>query len=401
MTSPVSVLLLGWKEAVVRSLLARGVPVTCVDSRDVGSGVAGVRMVRVRDSADVSDVLAGLARADLPLTGFSHVLSAKEFPLVGAAALAAALGAEGMDLTVAVSLRDKYVQKNRVRAAGLPVADASLLNSVDELKSADLPRPFVLKPPAGGGSSSTFVIDDRADLGSAEMREVFAGSAPLLAESFVEGREIHVDGVVRAGRVLAHTVSRYLENLIKVRDGAAVASILLPPAEHADLYVQAGDLADRVLTALGHRDGVFHLEAFITDTGLVFSECGGRVGGVGVHPTVLAATSIDLHEQWVDAALGVPRDHLPVVGDGWVYGWLRLEAAPGRLTVVPSAAEVRDHPGVVWAQTTAVPGDVVGDPTSSTAVGLGSVVARAESVDLLARRIGEIDSWFQTRCVTR
>jgi biotin carboxylase len=393
--------LLGWKEPVVRSLLARGVQVTCVDGRDVGGDAGGLRVVRVHDPADVSDVLAGLVRADVPLTGFTHVLSAKEFPIVGAAALAAALGAKGMDPVVAVSLRDKYAQKNRVRAAGVPVADASLLHTFDELKNADLPRPFVLKPPAGGGARGTFVIDDRTDLDTAELRDAFAGSAPLLAESFVRGHEIHVDGVVRRGRVLAHTVSRYLENLITVRDGGSVGSVLLPPAEHAGLYAEAGELVDRVLAALGHRDGVFHLEAFVTDAGLVFSECGGRVGGVGVHPTVLAATSIDLHEQWVDAALGVERDHLPVAGDGWVYGWLRLAAAPGELTVVPSAAEVRDQPGVVWAHTTAVPGDVVGDPTSSTAVGLGSVVARAESVDLLAQRMGEIDSWFRTRCVTR
>jgi formate-dependent phosphoribosylglycinamide formyltransferase (GAR transformylase) len=58
-----------------------------------------------------------------------------------------------------------------------------------------------------------------------------------------------------------------------------VGTVLLEPSGHADLYAQAQDLVSRALAALGHTNGVFHLEAFRQGDRLVFSECAGRTSG--------------------------------------------------------------------------------------------------------------------------
>jgi hypothetical protein len=161
-----------------------------------------------------------------------------------------------------------------------------------------------------------------------------------------------------------------------------------------------------VLHALGHLDGVFHLEAFSTAKGLVFSECAGRVAGGKIDSVVAAATGVDLHKEWVNAALGRPMTEITPRSPESSYGQLRLVAGvlesgepTGRqggheTCSIPSEAEVLAQASVLEASL-AYPGPAKAiDATAASNLGHGWVMATGQDPRLLAKRLNEIADWF-------
>jgi phosphoribosylaminoimidazole carboxylase (NCAIR synthetase) len=219
---------------------------------------------------------------------------------------------------------------------------------------------------------------------------------PWLVESFVEGPEVQIDGVVRAGTVVFFGISAYAQNLVDVHQGGIVASITLPPAEHHDLYEQARPLIARSLTALGHRDGVFHMEAFRSPDGLVFSECAARVGGCRTDEMVLAGFGVDLHDEWARAVLALPPDTAAKAADALAncVGDLNLTAPPGRITVLPALDEVLSQPGVLLAELTLTVGDSMPDCTQATNLSAGQALVCGDDPEHVEARMRNLLSWF-------
>ncbi len=398
----ISVLLLGWSPEQAPLGLARlGAHVTCVTSTaEAGlAEAAGVlaRLVVVPDPADVEGVVSGLARAGLSPGDFALICAAHEFTMVAAATLAVLGGTTAsLPVPVAVALRDKFVQKTRVRAVGVPTADFEVADAPGAVKEA-VDRlggfPVIVKPTAGAGALDTTRLDCAA---RAEEWAAGAAAVPWLVESYVSGAEVHIDGVVRDGSVHFLSAARYLTNLIELHDGAAVVgSVVIHPDAEPQLYARAADLTRTALPALGHTDGVFHLEAFEQPDGtLVFGECAGRVGGGRVDHMIERMFGIDLHQQWVTAALKLPADPVPRTVQPGSFGWVHLAAPAGRIRSMPGREALLGQAGVVEVEVRAKPGDVVPErrPDSRTRAARALVAGRdaAEVRD----RITALQAWF-------
>jgi biotin carboxylase len=276
--------LLGWRAFTAEAIEALGQSVTYVVAPcDVDTAVRhglGERIIVVPDPTNVEHVLAGLERHDVDLKSFTAVGTNLEHALVAAAVVGDMSRAKSLPPRTAVLLRDKVAQKHAVRGAGLPVADCFTVETLLDLPVSDSAYPLVVKPLAGAGTTDTFVLASAQEAVSLQAsRPGREGHGPWAVEEFVDGAELQIDGVIRDGRLLALAVSRYLQNLITIKTGGLVGTVLLEPSGHADLYAQAQDLVSRALAALGHTNGVFHLEAFRQGDRLVFSECAGRTSG--------------------------------------------------------------------------------------------------------------------------
>jgi hypothetical protein len=292
------------------------------------------RVVVVPDPERLDDVVSGLLRASVDMREFDCVCSEYETGIVPAAILAAAYGRAGMPVATAVALRDKLVQKRRIREAGVPVA-----------------------------------------------------------EQFPTGSELHVDGVVRHGTVLFLVASRYLRNVIEIHSGGLVGSVTVDPDSHPRLYSQVHDLTSTALRAIGYADGVFHLAAFEQEDRLVFSECAGRIGGGMVLATTRAKFGVDLYDEWTRSVLGLPsgiaRDRRYQSDP---HGWVQLTARPGRIVAMPSPDELRAQPGIVAVQPCLAIGDTVPDP--GAAPNVARVVMRGATEEDLADDLRTFVSWF-------
>lgn len=383
------VLVVGSKPGLTDSLRKAAVPALVV----VGDGAAadrtvgpGVDVLPVTDPHDPGAVLAALARR--PGTTVRGVAALDERSVVPAALLRSALGVPGTSPQVAIACRDKAVQKDAVRAAGLRVARAELVAPHEPHRVAAAVDAcggtVVVKPVDGVGAHLTTLARTTAQAGDAVARVHRAGR-PALVEELVTGAEHHVDGWVGDGVVRFTSTARYRDNVLAVRSGAVVRSVLLP-VEHP-VQRAATTLAQDAVTALGLRTGVFHLEFFVEpDGGLVFSECGARPGGGFITQTVAARYGVDLRAVAVRLAVGEEVAAPTTVAEG-SYGFTFLTADPGTVVRTPDTAAVLGLPGVLDVLLPFGPGQVVPDHRTSSGRRFGLALLTAPDDAALGERL--------------
>ncbi|MFG2485839.1 acetyl-CoA carboxylase biotin carboxylase subunit family protein [Streptomyces virginiae] len=362
------------------------------------------RMLPCGDPSDVEAVLAALARADAAPAEFDVVWGIDEFTVVPAAAVAAALGRPAhLSLDVSLRFRDKELQKRAVRAAGLPAARTAVVARPEDLAAVparELPWPQVVKPMAGAGAADTHRADTREELESrlALLLASAAAQGPFLVEEYVEGRELHLDGCVREGRLTAFGASRYLQNLLDIRTGGVTGSYTLDSGRHPELYAEASRFALSCLEALGMRDGIFHMEVFEGPHGLVFSECAARGGGGMITEAFEGRYGVNLLTEQGRAVAGLPAGE-PTL-DERVFGQLSVRAPAGIALAVPSTEELLGRPGVLDGRVEIQAGEPL-PAMANTAHRGGIALLAAEDEEAVAARMRELQHWFNDSVVVK
>ncbi|MFF7974916.1 acetyl-CoA carboxylase biotin carboxylase subunit family protein [Streptomyces sp. NPDC007905] len=396
-----TVLLIGWRPDAVKALERLGAEVTCVlatsdDTRERALLLDDAHTVPVRDPSSTEETLAGLERCGMSAEDFDVVCSQFEFTLVNGAIVGGARS--GTTPQDALALRDKDLQKRRIRAAGIPVADFRLIVHAPELRHFPHAR-GVLKPLANSATRGVHAWrgeDERAAL--ARHLEEAGALGPWLAEEWVDGPELHVDGVVRGGQVLFTSVGRYVQNVLAIRDGGIVASVMEHPRHRAGLYDRARAVAEQAMKALGHHDGVFHMEVFEQGDRLVFGECGGRIPGGSFDEMIRLQHGVDLHEEWARAVLGLAPTVAPAPAEQW-YGDVFLATDAGTLRSFPGEREVSERDGVRHVVLTARPGDTLGSGREASCTFAGTAVVEGPDPWQTGQRLRDLARWFAANTV--
>jgi len=87
---------------------------------------------------------------------------------------------------------DKWAYKQKLREAGLPTAEGTMVTKDSIWVSEFTRKPFVLKPANGGSSIDTFIIRDIDKVDKAKIDESFSRHEEMLLEELFEGIEITV-----------------------------------------------------------------------------------------------------------------------------------------------------------------------------------------------------------------
>lgn len=392
------VLLVGWRDASAIALERAGVRVDClVSTADHGRATQSghvEQIVSVDDVNDIEEALAGLARGGVALEDFDVMCSGSEFSLVTASVLGALGGVRAMPVASSMKLRDKFLQKEAIRAAGIPTADCWVLGPGDAIDSPFPESGVVIKPLSGAGAANTRRFTSLDEFRIARMNDT---ARHVLVESYVSGWEVQIDGVVRDGTVEELIVSRYLQNLIEVHAGGLVGAIALHPRDHDALYSNARALVVAALAALGHRDGVFHLEAFVGDGGLVFGECAGRVSGGMSDRVIQRMFGVDLHGEWACAALDSPRPGRDREEVEQSFGDVYLVASPGIVRSVPTEDEILARPGVVDVRLDLREG-AESSTRNATHVRAATVLVEGSNAERVEDVMRETAAWFTAAC---
>ncbi|WP_017558235.1 hypothetical protein [Nocardiopsis baichengensis] len=396
------VLLIGWRPDAVTALRRLGAEVVCVLAPEDDGPRNGILddacTIVVEDPAGAESVLAGLARKGVRAEDFDTVCSQFEFTLVNAALIGGRRSTGTPEQ--AVALRDKEVQKRRIRNAGLPVADSRAVVHPHELDGLPYTR-GVVKPL--GNSATRGVHSWHSERERAEAARALAHSGargPWIAEEWIEGPELHVDGVVRAGRITFLSVGRYLQNVLAIRDGGIVASVLQHPAHRPGLYDDLRAFTGHAMKALDHHDGVFHMEVFDQGDRFFFGECGGRIPGGSFDAMIRRQHGVDLHEEWARAVLGLAPSVPPRPADAWL-GDVFLTASPGTVSSLPAEDEVMRREGVVEVHLPTRVGDVLSDARRASCAHAGTAVVQGPDEHETSERMRRLATWFAHSTATR
>ncbi|MGW0836136.1 ATP-grasp domain-containing protein [Streptomyces prunicolor] len=393
-------LLIGWQLEAVTALRDLGADVACVltppDDEKRADVLDDEYVFPVQDPANTEWTLAALKRRGASAADFDVVCAPSEDTLVNAAVVGGTRSRMTADR--ALVLRDKDLQKSLIRSAGIPVADSQVIVHAGELARFRYPR-GVLKPLDGSGTVGVRTWHDAQErAGIVDELESAKATGPWLAEQWVDGAELHFDGVVRNGEVRFLSVGRYLQNVLAIRNGGLVASVSLRPDRHPEFYDRARELTAHAMKALEHHDGVFHLEAFEQGDRLVFGECAGRIGGGLVDRVVRHQYGVDLRDEWARTVLGLESTMTPSTSEA-TFGFVSLFTPAGRLRSGPAEHEVAAREGVRYATLRACPGDLRPDPAEASNRPAALAVVAGEDEQQTTDRMRGLASWFSAAAV--
>lgn len=293
----------------------------------------------------------------------------------------------------AAAARDKRLTRERLRAAGLPVPwFASVPLETDPATYASrVPFPAVVKPLTLSGSRGVMRVDTATELVEAfarlrrllheadvrAMRDTAAGA--ILIESFIEGREYALEGLLHHGQLRTLAIfdkpdplnGPFFEETIYITPSRAGESV------EADL----GQAVAAAAAALGLFHGPIHAECRVNPRGVFVLEVAARpIGGLCARALAFDGPDgarIGFEELLLRHAIG----ELPSL-------WIREPEASGVMMIpIPRAGvyrrtegleEASRVPGITEIQMTAKPDQQL-VPLPEGASYLGFIFAKRES----------------------
>jgi hypothetical protein len=229
-----------------------------------------------------------------------------EYTTLPAARLREHFAVPGVDVGTALRFRDKILMKQMLREVVpvprfWPVGAATTAAELTAIVSG-LPGKVVLKPTRQAASIGVRLFDRGADLLQYADAEGIQDGYEV--EEFIEGTVCHVDGIVRDGRVLFLSAAEYFLGSCFTFQNSGVGPLASVTIDDSALVRRIADFTDRVLAALGLRDGSFHLELFLTPSGdLVFLEIANRFGGEYISRHLKTVYGVDLVQESIYCAL--------------------------------------------------------------------------------------------------
>jgi hypothetical protein len=321
----------------------------------------------VSDVADLGQVLRAAIALVREHGRFDAILAPLERSVIPAAFLRSYLQVQGTGLETALGFANKLVMKSRLAAAGIPVAAFQPVGSVREAAAAEVGWPLILKPAVGAGTQHTYRFSSPEQLLQFAQEEPGAQAdalgVPLMVEAEVQmDAELHYDGVVSGSRVIRGSASQYFRPLLKDLGGFIGSATMR--SDHAD-FVALATLHQQVVSALGLSDGVTHLEAFSTPTGLVLGEITCRPGGGGVPAVISDHGGWDVWDDFLATGLGEAVSSSEKPDSAEIFGWCGLPARNGRVVRISEREQLETIAGVSHVQLNYRPGDVIADKSTS------------------------------------
>jgi biotin carboxylase len=330
------------------------------------------------------DVAAAAIALHAEQFGLDAVVAVDDHGLLAATIAAERLGLPHNPDRAAAATRDKAAMREAFARAGLPQPVYRLIVGDEDAGSAAEAAgfPAVLKPTCLSGSRGVIRVDDRTQAlaAASRIRRILgeAGEdrrAVLLAERFVPGAEIAVEGLLRGGVFETLAVFDKPDPL----DGPYFEETLYvtPSRLPATVLGNVSRLTAKAAAALGLTEGPVHAE-FRVDAGmLTILELAARsIGGLCAR-SLRFGMGMSLEELLLRHALGLPIDDLR--REHAASGVMMIPIPRrGRLESVDGLELAQSVPGVTGLEITAVIGkQVVPLPDSDRY--LGFVFARGFS----------------------
>ena len=308
------------------------------------------------------------------------------------------LGIDGMTADVADRFRDKARMKAAFEAAGVPCARSGQVASTADAEefAQRVGFPFVAKPLAGAGARNTFRIDEPAQLTAWLTDAPPRPEEPMLLEEFVRGDEHSFDSVVIDGRLVWHSISRYLPSPLDVLSHPWIQwCVMLPRDIDGPEYADIVGLGHHAVTALGLRTGLSHMEWFRrADGSLAVSEVGARPPGAQFMSLMSFAHDVDMYAAWAGLAV---EDHFDPPERRYAVGAAYLRAqGPGRTIVAAHGLDRVSEATQAAVVDVHLPGR--GDRPSGTYEGDGYVIVRDHDTAVVERALGELVSTIRLEC---
>lgn len=335
------------------------------------------------DTNSVDAVIEALAgfHAEGVLAG---VMTVTDYNIPIVAQVAAHFGLPGMNVDAAAACRDKLVQRELMRDAGVAVPRfTQAVTEADALAAAEeYGLPVVVKPMTESASIGVSLCRTPEEVAAAHHA---IASVPLnfrgqprrpgaLVEEYLIGYELSAE-IVHDGQ--EHVVIGLTDKALGPHPYFAELGEVFPSLLSSQVREACEELAVRALKSVGHDFGAAHVEVKVTGGGPYVVEINGRMAGAEIPRLILESTGIHMQREVAKLHAGVPADLTPTQSRAAASRYLTARSA-GILTGVEGADLARRVPGVVTVVLQPKAGKPV-KPAQSNLDYLGTVVATADT----------------------
>ncbi len=238
------------------------------------------------DVVDMTDEEAGVA--ELKARGPAGIVSFADPDLPLAARVARRLGLRYHSDEAVRGATDKFLQRQRLDAAGLPVPRFRVIDRAEQIAAAlaEVGTPAVLKPIRGAGSRHVYRLDEpqqallHASDGFASgeveqflLEEMLIGSPDIAGPGF--GDYVSCELLLWRGEIAYQVVTGRLPLVDPFRERGFLIPATLSEAAAAEVC----RISAAACAALGLCDGWVDVELKLTAAGPVVIEVNGRLGG--------------------------------------------------------------------------------------------------------------------------
>ncbi len=335
---------------------------------------------------DCSDVDAAAARIvalgdSSPIDG---IVAADDMGVVVAAVAGQKLGLPSNDPDAARATRDKAMMRRRLESGEVPQPLWASVSPSDDAGTVagSIGFPLVIKPLALSAGQGVIRVDRPEDLAdSAERARTIIRSAgqldeTLLFETFMEGSEVAVEGLVAAGQLFPLAI------FDKPGESAGTGfeeTILITPSRHEPtVQTEILRVAAQAVRSLGIGQGPVHIELIVSSEKVRVIEVAGRsIGGLCSRSLSFGLMDTSLESLILRNAIG--RDKPELRRSPKASGVLMLPIpAAGTLVGFEGLDAVRGQEAITGVEISARPGDVVAPPPTGGRY-VGFVFAEAET----------------------
>ncbi len=237
-----------------------------------------------------------------------------EAHIMATARVREACGIPGTSVQTSYLCRDKPAMKEALRQAGIPCAQSTGTDSVEEAKAfaASVGYPLIIKPRDAAGAAGTWRVDSDAEMDKALAEAHVGRGASVAVEEFIEGHEGFYDTLCVAGQPVHHFVTHYYPNVLEAMRTRWISPQFIT-TNRLDMegYDEVKVMGKKVIDALGIGTSATHMEWFYGPKGLKFSEIGCRPPGVGAWDLYCAAHEMDVYREWAMTLVHGRTDETP------------------------------------------------------------------------------------------
>lgn len=337
----------------------------------------GDRYLRI----DCSDAVAAAERIARhgETVAIDGVVAADDQGVMVAAHASAMLGLGGNDPAAAAATRDKLAMRRLLQAAEIdqPLFAPLDTGDIPEAVAAAIGFPLVMKPLDRSASQGVIRVDRPQDLATtaSRIRRVVGEGATLLIESFVDGVEVAIEGMVTEGDL---TVLAVFDKPDTPAGPYFPETLFVTPSRLPDEAVaEAERVAGAAVRGLGLTHGPVHVELKVEGTRPRVIEVAARsIGGLCSRSLNFGLLGTTLESLILRNAIGLGPSHLR--REPTASGVLMIPTPQsGRLRAVSGEDATRLIEGITGIDFTIAPGgDVVAPPEGDRY--LGFVYARAQ-----------------------
>jgi biotin carboxylase len=331
-----------WQVPTIKLAKASGYRVLCTDIYSERPGYAYADEHVVVDIADNVATLEIAKRARID----GIICDTTDVGVPTMAYVAEQMGLPGIGYETALNFTNKFLMREITSAAGVPNPPFRLVGDRADLvaAAADIGFPLVVKPVASQSSRGVHVVRTADALDSAfEEASHYARNGQVIAEGFIDGTEVTVEGYCLEGEPLISGIS----DKDHFAHRPEVANRITYPADlPPSVMARIMEVNTAVVQSLGLRTGVTHAEYMVAGSEVYLVEIAARGGGSRIHTHIAPyLAGVCIPQLYLDFVMGGAPTARP---DGVARAAnLAFFAFPaGTVTGIDGVAEAAALPGV-------------------------------------------------------